>query len=75
MPCVLPQLEEQFDLPAGTREGVCLLETQIGDVGQVERPGSKSKLFRREGTLIQPHLFFQACHPFGIGIVWQWHSD
>src|SRR5690606_36651150 len=65
----LPELEQQFNLLAGARQQMCLGKGQVGDIGQVDRPVSKSSLTRGEGTLVKAGFLPQTGEAFGVGVV------
>ena len=65
----LPEFEEEFNLPVGTRQDEGHGKGQVGDIGQVEGPLGQVDLGLREGTLIQPSLFFQTGLSLVAGVI------
>ena len=53
LPLGLPELKEEFNLPAGAGEDVCLSKAQVGDIAQVDRPGGEVALPLGKGTLVK----------------------
>lgn len=63
----LPELGEQFNLPAGTGEDEGVVKGEVRDIGQIDRLGAQIKLALGDGFLVEAGLFTQTGHAFGEG--------